>query len=159
MQVDLATVATLFAAVLGALLGVYVALLKYTISEKDKHNEERFAAIQLKLTHEAAARIDGDKAAEEERKKLTERLHMDELAIVKLQGENALLRQTQDGHGKAFDELEDKVVTKQEFEARMDGLEKSIDRLTKSIESPGRYQQPRYSPAAGTPSTDPPKNR
>ena len=157
MQIDVSTVLTVAATLLTAGVGLYVTLLKYALGQKEKHDEQRHDGLRAKIEREVEARQAVDRQVADDQKRTIERLHQDELATIKLQGELAMLRQSQEIHAKSFDDLEGKVVTKQEFEARMDGLEKALDRLVTSVQQSGRYA-PR-SPSGGMSMTPDPTKR
>lgn len=162
MQVELSTVLTIAGSILVTVAGIYLAILKYTIEQKDHHQKDQHDELQAKLAHEGTMRLAGEKTLGDEYKRLTERMHMDELSTVKMQGDLSLLRQAQESHAKSFDDLVQNVVTKREFEARMDGLEASLKQAVTTLEraaagaNPTRYGQ-RYPtpPPIGT--SNPPK--
>lgn len=162
MQVEMAEVMAVAGGVLGLAVTIYTATLKFALNQKEKVENERHEQTNLKIEQQRAslesekvARLASEKQALENEKRVIERLHMDELETTKLAGNLALLRQAHDSHSKAVEDLERNVVTKQEFEARMDSVQGWLERINRAVETAGnqRYPYPSrtYSPSGGIP--------
>lgn len=160
-QLEVAEVLSVGGSVLTVLVALYTATLKWGMSNKDKADAEARITYDLKieqlrrqLEEEKVARLAAEKNALENEKKYSERLHLDELETTKLAGNLALLKQAQEHHAKLVDDVERGAVTKQEFEARFDGVTDQLERIYREIERAARYPQPQhrnYSPARGIP--------
>jgi hypothetical protein len=149
VQLELSTVITIVVSILTFGIGIFSGTLRYTIAQKDKSDEARFEKLELALAREQAERLAGEKAIMSTQAQISERLHADEVDTVKIQGDLALLRQTQGAHSKLFDDLDDKIVTRGEWETRMNALERQLERVLDILEQkqrPGSYglRPPQY---------------
>lgn len=104
------------------LFGVITWALRYIDQLKEKHRAENQARNERKLEQ-----------LEAENKMLMERLRVDELATTKLEGEIRLLRSQHDHLVLAIDGIRENIVPRQEWEARMTGMEKQLTEIARKL--------------------------
>ena len=137
MQVDLATVVAAFATTLSIASMIIVTLGKIAIANRDKEIDRR-----IEDTAKKAESIDL-------------RLHTEEKATIRQDGEIKLVAQNHQGLAEDIDEIKRNMVTKSEWNQ----LEKMMERVTSAVERRTLAAHPSSSQYAsfGSPPTSPPK--
>lgn len=134
-----------------ALMAAWVRTLVAMWSKKEKDDETRFskaeAAIVVAQNEAKAAASEAVKAMvglvektltlatnfASETKQLSERLHREEIATVELRGELKLAAQSTAGVISDLDEIKNEMVTRKEWDARMDHVEGMLEAVLKSL--------------------------
>lgn len=119
MQVELSTVVAFVTGLLSTGLGIYVALLRYTVGQREKE-------IDRRLTH-----------CDVENAKLVETVHALEKTTIKQQGDINLVQRTHDDVKGDVEEVKRTMITKAEFEPRITNLERTANQILSELR--GRY--------------------
>lgn len=133
MQVELRDVVSAAAGVLSVLMGAYVMLLRYAISQREKELDNRIAAIAKE--QERTQKECGD-----EMKNLVARLAEEEKATIRQKGEMDLVRAQHEAQIGDIEEIKRTMLTRTEFEPRMTSIEKTLREILAEMRgSSSRY--------------------
>lgn len=109
-------------ALVTSLFGLWIKSLKEHWDEEKKRNDQR-AIKQDEQIKENATDI----------KRLTERLHEEQLTSVRLAGELKLAQQATSGVAQDLKAIEESMVTRKEWEARMDGVDAALETIAGAL--------------------------
>lgn len=142
MQVELTTVLGFAGSAIGAAVTIYIAILRYALSAKEKEFERRFGDIE-----KAAA--EQSKNCDVELKKLGDRLSNEEKATIRQDGQINLVQNNHDALTRDLEEIKRNMITKAEFEPRMTNLERTLNQILAELR--GRYPSHGGMPAVAPP--------
>jgi hypothetical protein len=118
MQVDLSVVMS----VAGGGIGLYVTLLRYTISQQAKTYEKQFELLTVSQASTLARLVDEEKNT------------------IRLDGEIALAKLEHSQLTSAVTEIKESMITKVEFEPRMTNLERTLNSILSELRGASRFQ-------------------
>lgn len=137
--------------IVSALLSLVIALLAYINKQQQKEHEK--AVVDLRTEHKA--KID---SLEKKVEGVDTRLHEDEKATIRIDGDLKLTKQTSDALLDDLHDLKKGMVTKVEFESRMNNQDKLLGLVLQKIDG-SRYPSQSTQPAVRPPESDPPRRR
>lgn len=120
---------------LGAAGVAIAALARYAVDARDKAVDERVKKLEEKFTKTDEADDD-----------VTERLHAQQLAHAKLEGEVRVLTKSNDAIERDLKEIKDEMVPRSEWREAQERLETSYGRLESKLDNFVRYAQWRPTP-------------
>lgn len=135
------------ALVLSGLLGLVIMLIRSAWEQRGKEFDRR-------LDEETKRREKTESASElaaAEVRKLAERVHQDELATARLQGDVNLVKQNHEGLEADLAEIKKQMITKVEFEAKMANQDRMLNLILSRVDGT------RYTPHAGMPRVKDPR--
>lgn len=142
MQVDLGIVVT----VIGGVFAVFMGLSKYALTSKEKELERQFSDL-LKACNKQGDELDN----------LKKQFHTQQLTVKEMEGDLKLARLTNVTIEKDVEEIKSTMVRRQEWDTRMEALEKMMHEVQTDIRRllPGsRYPSTQY-PGSISPKKDP----
>lgn len=145
MQVDLTVVVSLAAGIVSTAVGIIVFLGKLNAKQHVDSLDDRFENLEKKH-NDLGARLGGRlDATEAQMRDLLERAHREELARVKAEGELALVKQSSEEHHRDLELIQEKMVTRVEWEARLKSLEDLMKQTLIEVRAVARSGPTRYS--------------
>jgi len=147
VQVEVTTVLGFAGSALAFGVTVYIAILRYALSQKENELNRRFVEIETDVK-------DLTKAQAHALESFTSRLVDEEKATIGIDGEMKLLKNNHDALNNALEEIKRNMITKTEFEPRMTNLERTLNQILAELRGRSSYGS---MAAVGTPA--PPKPR
>jgi hypothetical protein len=139
MQVDLSSAVSVVSGLVTVGAGAYVALLRYAIGQKEHEIERRLGDLRNDL--EAHEKDSASKHAA-----LGGRITDEEKSTIRQDGVLNLSKQVHEGLTSELDELKRNLVLRPEWEARMSGLEKTVNTILSELRG-ARYPSSSSMPA------------
>jgi hypothetical protein len=138
----LAAVATaLLSGVLTIIFGILLFTLKYAIAQRDQEVNRRLGERESQSNEHS-----------NDVKAVLERLRLEELKTVKMEGDLKLTNQAHDGLNNDIDDIKKTMITRQEFELRMTAIERMLQQILSQLQPSTRYSQGRFPSPASDPS-------
>jgi hypothetical protein len=135
--------------IISALLSLVIALLAYINKQQQKEHEK--AVKDLRDEHKA--KLD---ALDKKTDGIDSRLHEDEKATIRIDGDLKLARNESQGLIDDIHDLKKGMVTKVEFETRMNNQDKLLGMVLQKIDG-SRYSSQSAMGAVRPPESDPPR--
>lgn len=130
----LAAIATgILSGILTVIFGILLFTLKYAIAQRDKEVDRRLDQRESQSNDHS-----------NDLKAALERLRLEELKTVKMEGELKLTNQAHDGLNNDIEDIKKTMITSQVFEPRMTAIERMLQQILSQLQPSTRYSQGRY---------------
>lgn len=146
MQIEFSSVISIVSGIIAFGLSTYLALSRHTDKMRDSEVSRRIG--ELERGEETV-----NKDLQKEFHAVKDRMHADEMAALQLRSDLALVRQIQQTHNDAMEDIRREIVTKAEFESRMSGIERTMERMLDQLQR--IYPSSSYRPPSVQMSTPP----
>ncbi len=156
MQIDISTVVAGASAILGVACAIVVAIGRFAMTSHEEAAKNREADLVRRISELEKSDDTVAQATSKKLDELKDALHREELATVRIDGELKLQSRNHDTAQRTLDAMVDAMVRRDEFDTRMDRVERKIDGIF-AVRNPGSYSA-RLSPSSGTQSPPPPKD-